>query len=816
MKSVRVNFEKGINNVGDKAILPDGYSTILDNVDLRSGSPRPFRAPEFQFSPPSGTTRSFQYRGRWHHSPNWRDYVAEFIGGIERVYYTEDGELAQKDIEGDVAQLGTPVPLGSLGVVKASASIPEGVIVSISNGSGTIPYGDYYYSVSAKTADGILNGSPLQKITLEKVEILENVSSYGFANTRLGRAIIVSSMEPSIHAQGLLLPGGTDAQVVQGWLQYAVDITWGPVEGAVSYIVWKGDVNSQSILTEVDASVLSYRDDGTKLTSGGLLSDYVSNQELQYAYTYVRNVGGVEDESGLSYPSTPVLGEFGRLVTRDYQNDGYFSNPLALTGTAAAVPSANSFPTVNLYAGTASFDATLSQTRFILSTTHNFLTDDKVLFPTTMTDPVYAGTEQKVIADTTDVKTFYIKNRNVPTDADPATGVFSTTIDIQPVKTKFTHLNLNVSTGDAVFITYPQLSGTLTVTNTGLYKATPYLGSTAAFTMPFITTSTIAAASPATLKWIPNNGFYKYWNLYRNEQGGWFLVKNVDIWDASYTDYKPFPALGATPTSYYSENGQVVDYRPPPKGIVGIETHYGMKFAINGHQIRWTPILQPDAWPDTFTLTMAYKPVALASFAQGLIVLCEDAVYRIDGNQPTMLSIAKTRAEDGCIAAHSVQKTQQGLIYLSKRGIMLFDGTDAICITDTRIPSSSLTGPSRLPAPIPFWWIPTTMTRNYADFAGEDGIRGQNYAFTLDNTTTIPGINNYVKSFYHLGKYFMFYTGADYEGNTAICIDLQLPGYPITTLGLKAIDATVNEVEQAFVLLGNSPALTTVTITSPV
>ena len=45
------------------------------------------------------------------------------------------------------------------------------------------------------------------------------------------------------------------------------------------------------------------------------------------------------------------------------------------------------------------------------------------------------------------------------------------------------------------------------------------------------------------------------------------------------------------------------------------------------------------------------------------------------------------------------------------------------------------------------------------------------------------------------------FSKADYEGNTALCVDLQLPGMPITTLGLKAIDAHVNETGVTTLLL---------------
>jgi hypothetical protein len=344
----------------------------------------------------------------------------------------------------------------------------------------------------------------------------------------------------------------------------------------------------------------------------------------------------------------------------------------------------------------------------------------------------------------------------------------------------------------------------------GLYKAKKLSSTT--FMVPLRAST---ALTFSLIKWMPKNNYYWRWRIYRNEQGIWNLVSEEPLDKLTYADAKPFSALGGTPTSFYSENGQNVDYDRAPIGLQGIESHYGMLFGISGHTVRWTPILQPDAWPETFSLPFGYQPVALASFAQGLIVLCEDAIYRIDGNTATGMSVFKTHAEDGCFAPHSVQKTDKGLMYLSKRGIMLFDGSHAECLTDTRIPGTTLTAPSRLVTPYPFWWMPTIMTRNYADLAGEDGIKGDQYSYTLNNTRTIEGYNKYIKSFYHLGKYYLFYSGPDYEANTTFVVDMQIPGFPITTLGMKALDAHVDEFENAYVLLNNWAPLTTVTITSP-
>lgn len=820
-KTFRLSFEKGINVVGDKAIIGDGFGTIMDNVDLRSGSPRPFKAPEWQFSTPSTTTRSWSYRGRWFHSDNWQDHVGEYIGGIERVYTTEDGKYPTKTIGGVLASLGTARPATTLGVSTGTSLTPTGVSVSVAyDGSGNLPDGIRLYRISAKTSDGIM--PPTAPVTIQVTDTNHKGAS--------------------------------------------VSISWGQVPNTdqyniTGYVIFQGDANEQYRLAEVPPSTLNYRDNGSTTAAGDNASQFEQLQPYEYVYSYVRNVNGVMDESGLSTPSQRVTANQGRLITRDFMNDGFMSQvdssgyALQTSASASCTVSATQYPNItSIGGGNATYNQftqttkipipntsiaatamTLGQSYQILTVgttdftlvgaasntvgltfvcngvatgtgTASFIpiTGQKYKFSGT-TDPLWNGqTIPVVYIDSTH---FGVSGLNPPSDsvavAYPGTGVtLPTSFSMQPVLTLITYTppayspatdlgsTANVFDKDVVYL---GLSS-----GTKFYMATKV--SSTQFTVPAIVTTTTVSV----MQWIPNNNYYWRWRIYRSEAGVWQMVDELTLDVLTYTDAKAASALGDPPTSYYTDGGQQVDYDKAPLGITGIELHYGMLFGILGHTVRWTPTLYPDAWPETFSLQFGYQPVALASFSQGLIVLCEDAIYRIDGNTPTGLSVSKTLAEDGCFSPHSVQKTDRGLIYLSKRGIMLFDGSRAECLTDTRIPGTTLTAPSRLNTPYYFWWMPTIMTRNYADLAGEEGIKGDQYSFTLDNTRTIEGYNKYIKSFYHLGKYYLFYSGQDYEANTAFVIDLQVPGLPISTMGIKALDAHVDEFENAYVLFDNS------------
>lgn len=763
-KTYRVSFEKGVNTIGDKSIIPEGFATFVENASVRSGALRPYNAPDQLFPVTSSTTRSWSYRGRWFHSDNWQDHVGEYIGGIERVYTTEEGKYPTKTVGGTTARLGTPRPKTPLGVGKSTGLTPSGLSGVVSyDGSGNLPDGERLYQISAKTIDGIM--PPTGHITI--------------------------TIADTAHA---------GAKVV---------LTWGQVPKATGYILFEGTQSGTKRLAELPPSTLSYTDNGSSTASGDSADQFTQDQPFTYVYSYLRNVNGVFDESGLSTPSQEMSAAQGRIITRDFQNDGFFDITDSSGGTTA-VSGTGSIPTITqtsyipvpLSGVVVTFNNITNTTTFA-KTGHGFLTGDQGRF-SGMTDPVWNGQTYDLVY--VDADHFAVASVGLPTDGTP----LPSTASVQIVKSLVTYANATrVNDGDMVYLVGTGGSLPDTQSVNGFYKAT-YVSDTS-FTVPLISLYPITLT---TIKWCPFNNYLWRWRIYRSQAGLWQMVEEVTLDKTTYIDAKPAYSLGDPPTSYYSENGQTVDYSPPPLSLTGIEPHYGMLFGIHGNTVRWTPTLQQDAWPETFSITLGYKPVALASFAQGLIILCEDAVYRLDGNTPTGMSLSKTYAEDGCFAPHSVQKTDRGLIYLSKRGIMIFDGSRAECLTDTRIPGSTLTAPSRLASPYPFWWMPTIMSRSYADLAGEDGIKGNQYAFTLDNTKTIEGYNKYIKSFYHLGAYYLFYSGADYEANTAFTIDLQAPGMPITTLGMKALDAHVDEFENAYVLFDNSPASFSVLITA--
>lgn len=60
-----------------------------------------------------------------------------------------------------------------------------------------------------------------------------------------------------------------------------------------------------------------------------------------------------------------------------------------------------------------------------------------------------------------------------------------------------------------------------------------------------------------------------------------------------------------------------------------------------------------------------------------------------------------------------------------------------------------------------------------------------------------------IRSFVRYGKYYLYW-GADfseYAAQTMICIDFSAPGAPITVIGIKPMDAFVDEIERVHMIL---------------
>ena len=770
MRKYRLDFSKGVNSIGDKGIIGPGWASVLDNVDLRSGSPRPLGniTPSLE-TVTAGTKCIFNRRGLWSYSSSYRDYAYEFLAGRDRVYYTEEGQSPKKVLDGVTVNLGTPSPKLPPIVSPAEYLLPV-VSVTENVGGGSIQQSaTRSYRVSAETDDGIQPAS---------TPVLATASANSVANI----------------------------------------IAWSRVAGAMRYHIYAGNGSDEQEITSVSSSYVTFTDTGTLGGSGKYASEFDNVAPLSYVYTFVREIQTVQDESGPSPISQFVSYRSGRTLICDPVADGFMTQTDTVGIAASALVLTDTMTNFSPVTVTSATYYTLSgKVKFVVSASLGLAYLDKARFM--LDDPAWLGVDKEVVPDITDAtgKTFFVEAASVPS---VITG------SVYPCKTKI-HCHTFASTGyvpQVDDVMYLSFSGGGYSATKGTYKAT-IVDSQTIYVSLFTTnnggTPNLAVsdgiavgANSYALVFTPGNGGIKFRNFYRTgDASGFSLVKQLPVSESTFIDTLSVSNLGDEPDSHYVENGVSVIYSPPPVGMMQITSHYGMLFGIDGYTVRWTPIGRPDAWPAVFSLSFPYKPVALSPFSQGMTVLCEDAIYRIDGNSPTGLSQGKTLAEDGCVAPYSVQRTHAGLVYLSKRGLMLFNGTTAECITDRRIDGSVFLGTSHETTAIDYWIKPSLMTYNYANLAASDGVIGSiNEAIEYRATDSIEGINTNIRSFCYLGKYYMYWPETNnYEANTMFCVDLQVPGYPITSMSVKPLDAFVTSNGECYFLLDHFPTSTDTT-----
>jgi len=751
-----LDFTLGVNTVGDKAIIKPGFATMLDGVDLRSGSPRCYPSPVKVKDAVSQTTRRiFEFHGRIFESDKWRDYATQVENSHDVVYWTEDGQYPYVNIDDSVTRLSIPSPR-SAPLIVATSQLSPNVTATASSTGGSFQNGSVRsYRVAVETPDGIQIPSG-------------------------GVSVVFSS--------------GTNTN--------SVVLTWAAMENAIAYHIFAGASGKDQFIGKIGATSVTYADDGTRSSTGEYAEAYDSLAPYQYIYTLERLVGGTTYESAPSPISSMVTTNIGRSITIDTVADGFYDSYNTVTISSGITLTVSASSTITLVAATQC--SAVNGMKFeCTGGPHRLKTGEKVRFPYT-TDPNWMGRDIEVVVDAESLYIFYVENLPVISDlsvwfsGSPYVARVTTTIDLATAPSSI------IENDTAVLLTTSKGG----VTTTAVYQATRVTDTQ--FTVNFYTE---AGTTCTAIKFNPDNNFLTFRNIYRTTAGGGFLlVEALKPWQTTYGDTKSDMNLGHPPTSYYIDGGQVVVGAEAPIGLSRITLHHGMLFGIVGKSVRWTPIGQHSIWPETFMCDgFSGEPVALMSFAGALIVLCLDGIYRLDGNTATGMSLQGTHASDGCIAPHSVQvSSEAGLLYISKRGLMAFDGMHARCITDDKVPSSVFFGPSQQNVASNSHILETLDSHLYAELSFDDGVIGTNQeTYRLHNTNVIHGTNYDIKSFIYNGKYFCFWSNetSNYGSHTTLVVDLKREDFPITSMPLRIVDVCVSDTERVYALLKTNPYL---------
>jgi hypothetical protein len=377
--------------------------------------------------------------------------------------------------------------------------------------------------------------------------------------------------------------------------------------------------------------------------------------------------------------------------------------------------------------------------------------------------------------------------------------------------------------GDMVAVDIMDSTGELPVK--GTYRART--GGLGAFLIDdYLASSYSAVMDASSFTFVPHNDYIYARRVYRIGDSGEFLkVKDMDPWEEYIVDAKPTSSLGEPITSNYQSGGIDVTFDVPPVGMTNITSHYDMKFGIYGNSVRWTENGYPDAWAENFVQDFKYKPLNIISYDQSVVVFCEDQIYELVGNTSTSMSVSVTSAVDGCIAGGSVQSTGAGIIYLSRRGLMLYRGGSAQCITDTRIFPSlfrGTSGASGLQYSYYYYWTLSRHSYLYQNLANSDQRLSYVDHDPVGNVGTVEarGVINEIKSFYENGRYYMYWStvpsrnknlespnqryASNYAMHSTIVVDTFSEGMPIVTLGFKPRDVFVTENEDVYFLADNT------------
>ncbi len=272
MEDRRIDFTRGISAVVDPRLEGPGYAVILDNVDLTGIAAQAMRAPVFRLDPPAGTRDIFEYRGKWHFSPGRREWIADFVGRQERLFY-KNVEVGTADrrpykvIDGVEALLGTPRPIVPLYATPAVTLTPQNIEATASVGGGLVA-GSKTYRLGLRTDLGLLPTS--------------------------------APVSLAVAASG------------------KVTLTWAAIKytKATKIVVYGRDSAAEQILEELNPIVTSWVDDGSLTPNGQYAKTLDENNLFYYFFTYLRTVNGHEDESGPSPVFGPMVTAKARQITR--------------------------------------------------------------------------------------------------------------------------------------------------------------------------------------------------------------------------------------------------------------------------------------------------------------------------------------------------------------------------------------------------------------------------------------------------------------------------------------------------------------------
>lgn len=163
------------------------------------------------------------------------------------------------------------------------------------------------------------------------------------------------------------------------------------------------------------------------------------------------------------------------------------------------------------------------------------------------------------------------------------------------------------------------------------------------------------------------------------------LVATVSNGTTSYTDSTKDVDLQSTLLS-----DGVLIASAPPTSLTSLTEAYAMLFGVQGSKLRYTPIDNPNSWPELYFIDYADDITGIAPVATGLLIFTQFTTYLVTGTSPDTLTSQLLRDDQGCLSRQSIQTSRGSALWVSSDGICVSTGDDIQIVTKSKLGKISI------------------------------------------------------------------------------------------------------------------------------
>jgi hypothetical protein len=113
----------------------------------------------------------------------------------------------------------------------------------------------------------------------------------------------------------------------------------------------------------------------------------------------------------------------------------------------------------------------------------------------------------------------------------------------------------------------------------------------------------------------------------------------------------------------------------------------GILFGAIGPTVRWSQLGYPEYWPEVNFFNVSEEVESIISWAGSTFIFTNNYVYAATGLVDSDISVRKTSASIGVYPGlgHLTKLTPYGVVYLSREGLALFDGSNSRVISSAKL-----------------------------------------------------------------------------------------------------------------------------------